>query len=157
MRRALDWQPGTNLLFETEHGPSGFDGPGGGDEVNIVEKGKNYGWPVIHHTQTRAGMEVAVVGIHAGVCAWQRHVLSWAAFPEFRGNFFFGCLRGRAHYSRELDGRRVVSQENLLEGSMAASAMSLKVRTVICTFQLQIKMAAGHRQPTTIESSGLCR
>src|SRR5256714_12207400 len=32
----------TNLLFETEHGPSGFDGPGGGDEVNIIERGKNY-------------------------------------------------------------------------------------------------------------------
>src|SRR5947209_20129573 len=55
--QGLDWQPGTNLMFQTEHGPSGFDGPGGGDEVNIVERGKNYGWPVIHHTQTHAGME----------------------------------------------------------------------------------------------------
>ena len=41
--QGLDWQPGTGLQFQTEHGPSGFDGPGGGDEVNIVEKGKNYG------------------------------------------------------------------------------------------------------------------
>src|SRR5256885_379471 len=47
--QGIDWQPGTNLLWETEHGPSGFDGPGGGDEVNIIERGKNYGWPVIHH------------------------------------------------------------------------------------------------------------
>ena len=44
------------LQFQTEHGPSGFDGPGGGDEVNIVEAGKNYGWPIIHHRQARAGL-----------------------------------------------------------------------------------------------------
>jgi len=43
--QGLDFQPGTNLMFQTEHGPSGFDGPGGGDEVNLVERGKNYGWP----------------------------------------------------------------------------------------------------------------
>jgi glucose/arabinose dehydrogenase len=55
--QGLDWQPGTGLMFQTEHGPSGFDGPGGGDEVNIVERGKNYGWPTIHHTQARAGLE----------------------------------------------------------------------------------------------------
>jgi len=39
--QGIDFQPGTNLLWETEHGPSGFDGPGGGDEVNIIERGKN--------------------------------------------------------------------------------------------------------------------
>jgi len=55
--QGIDWQPVTNLLFETEHGPSGFDGPEGGDEVNIIEKGKNYGWPLIHHKETRAGLE----------------------------------------------------------------------------------------------------
>lgn len=53
--QGMDWQPGTNLMFQTEHGPSGFDGPEGGDEVNIVERGKNYGWPTIHHKETRQG------------------------------------------------------------------------------------------------------
>ena len=53
--QGIAWQPGSGLIFETEHGPSGFDGPGGGDEVNIVERGKNYGWPTIHHKQTQAG------------------------------------------------------------------------------------------------------
>ncbi|HUC20224.1 MAG TPA: PQQ-dependent sugar dehydrogenase, partial [Candidatus Polarisedimenticolaceae bacterium] len=42
--QGLAWQPGTNQLFATEHGPSGFDGPGGGDEVNIIKKGANYGY-----------------------------------------------------------------------------------------------------------------
>ncbi|HET6890605.1 MAG TPA: PQQ-dependent sugar dehydrogenase, partial [Pyrinomonadaceae bacterium] len=55
--QGMDWQPGTNLMFQTEHGPSGFDGPGGGDEVNIVERGKNYGWSIIHHRETRSGLE----------------------------------------------------------------------------------------------------
>ena len=54
--QGLDWQPGTGLQFQTEHGPSGFDGPGGGDEVNIVEAGKNYGWPVVHHRESKEGM-----------------------------------------------------------------------------------------------------
>ena len=43
--QGLDWDPKSGLQFQTEHGPSGFDGPGGGDEVNIVESGGNYGWP----------------------------------------------------------------------------------------------------------------
>ncbi len=55
--QGIAWQPGTNLAFETEHGPSGFEGKGlGGDEVNILEAGKNYGWPEIHHTMTKEGM-----------------------------------------------------------------------------------------------------
>ncbi|MBF8248675.1 MAG: GSDH domain-containing protein, partial [Bacteroidetes bacterium] len=55
--QGIDFHPLTGLLFETEHGPSGFDGPGGGDEVNIIESGKNYGWPEIHHKVKRDGME----------------------------------------------------------------------------------------------------
>ena len=38
------------------------------------------------------------------------------AFPQFKGNFFFGCLRGTRLIRVVLDGRRVVSQENLLSG-----------------------------------------
>jgi glucose/arabinose dehydrogenase len=114
--QGIDWQPGTNLLFETEHGPSGFDGPGGGDEVNIIEKGKNYGWPLIHHTQTRPGMEAPLLE-YTPACAPASGMFYRAAqFPQFRGNFFFGCLVGRRIIRVVLDGRRVVSQENLLAG-----------------------------------------
>jgi len=54
--QGIDWDPKSGLLYETEHGPSGFDGGMGGDEVNIIERGKNYGWPEILHLETREGM-----------------------------------------------------------------------------------------------------
>jgi glucose/arabinose dehydrogenase len=114
--QGIDFQPGTNLLFETEHGPSGFDGPGGGDEVNIVEKGKNYGWPTIHHRDTKAGMEAPLLEYTPACAPGSGMFYRGAAFPEFRGNFFFGCLRGTRMIRVVLDGRRVVREENLLEG-----------------------------------------
>lgn len=114
--QGLDWQPGTNLMFQTEHGPSGFDGPGGGDEVNIVEKGKNYGWPVIHHRETRPGMEAPLLEYTPACAPASATFYRGTAFPQFRGNLFFGCLRSTRIVRVELDGRRVVTQENLLAG-----------------------------------------
>lgn len=112
--QGIDFQPGTNLLFETEHGPSGFDGPGGGDEVNIIEKGKNYGWPVVHHRATQAGMESPLLE-YTPACAPASGVFYHGSlFPQFKGNFFFGCLVGTRIIRVVLDGRRVVRQENLL-------------------------------------------
>lgn len=113
--QGLDWQPGSNLMFQTEHGPSGFDGPGGGDEVNIVERGKNYGWPIIHHKDTRAGLESPLLEYTPAVAPASGMFYRGSAFPQFRGNFFFGCLRGERIIRVVLDGRRVVSQESLLQ------------------------------------------
>lgn len=113
--QGLDFQPGTNLMFQTEHGPSGFDGPGGGDEVNIVEKGKNYGWPTIHHTQTAAGLEAPLLEYTPACAPGSGAFYRGSVFPQFKGNFFFGCLRGERVIRVVLDGRRVVSQENLLQ------------------------------------------
>ncbi len=114
--QGIDWQPGTGTLFETEHGPSGFDGPGGGDEMNIVEKGANYGWPIIHHRQERAGLKSPLLEYTPAVAPASGMFYSAPAFAEFRGNFFFGCLRGTAIIRVVLDGSRVVSQERMLEG-----------------------------------------
>jgi aldose sugar dehydrogenase len=113
--QGIDFQPGSNLLFETEHGPSGFDGPGGGDEVNIIERAKNYGWPVIHHRATQAGMESPLLEYTPACAPASGTFYRGSAFPQFKGNFFFGCLRGVRMIRVALDGRRVVSQENLLE------------------------------------------
>lgn len=113
--QGMDWQPGSNLMFQTEHGPSGFDGPGGGDEVNIVEKGKNYGWPTIHHTQTAAGLESPLLEYTPACAPASGSFYRGAVFPQFKGNFFFGCLRGERLIRVVLDGRRVVSQEDLVK------------------------------------------
>ena len=114
--QGMDWQPGTDLMFQTEHGPSGFDGPNGGDEVNIVERGKNYGWPIIHHTQTQAGLESPLLEYTPACAPASGMFYRGAQFPQFKGNFFFGCLRGERMIRVVLDGRKVVSQENLLTG-----------------------------------------
>jgi len=113
--QGIDFQPGTNLLFETEHGPSGFDGPGGGDEVNILERGKNYGWPVIHHRATHEGMESPLLEYTPACAPASGMFYRGSAFSQFKGNFFFGCLVGTRIIRVVLDGRHVISQENLLE------------------------------------------
>ena len=116
--QGIAWQPKTHLLFETEHGPSFFEGRGfGGDEVNILESGKNYGWPEIHHTETRSGMESPLLEYTPACAPGSAMFYSGSMFPAFNGNFFFGCLRGARIIRVTLDGRRVVNQENLLEGS----------------------------------------
>jgi glucose/arabinose dehydrogenase len=114
--QGIDFQPGTNLLWETEHGPSGFDGPGGGDEVNIIEGGKNYGWPVIHHRATGEGMESPLLEYTPACAPGSGMFYRGSQFPQFKGNFFFGCLVGRRIIRVVTNGRQVVSQENLLEG-----------------------------------------
>ncbi len=106
--QGIDWDPKSGLLFETEHGPSGFDGGFGGDEVNVIERGKNYGWPAIHHRQTRANM-VSPLSEYTPA-----HAPASGAF--WRGDFYFGCLRGEHLHHLVLDPtdrRKVVRDETL--------------------------------------------
>jgi glucose/arabinose dehydrogenase len=113
--QGLDFQPGTDLMFQTEHGPSGFDGPGGGDEVNVVERGKNYGWDAIHHRATKEGMESPLLEYTPACAPASGAFYRGAALAKFKGNFFFGCLRGEGLQRVVLDGRRVVSEERLFQ------------------------------------------
>jgi len=113
--QGLAWQPGTGLMFQTEHGPSGFDGPGGGDEVNIVERGKNYGWPTVHHKQTQAGLESPLLEYTPACAPASGAFYNGNAFPAFKGNFLIGGLRGVRIIRVSLNGRNVVSQEDLLK------------------------------------------
>jgi glucose/arabinose dehydrogenase len=105
------------LMFQTEHGPSGFEGKGGGaDEVNLVERGKNYGWAEIWGKQTREGMVAPLLEYTPACAPASALVYNAAAFPAFKGNLFFGCLRGTRIIRVVLNGKTVASQENLLEG-----------------------------------------
>jgi len=113
--QGMDWQPESNLMFQTEHGPSRFDGPEGGDEVNIVEKGKNYGWPIINHTETRQGPESPLLEYTPACAPASGMFYRGSVFHKFKGNFFFGCLRGEMLIRVALDGRRVLGQEGVVK------------------------------------------
>lgn len=115
--QGLAWQSGSGLMFQTEHGPSFFEGKGsGGDEVNIVERGKNLGWPEIHHTDKRDGMVSPLLEYSPACAPGSGMFYNGSVFPSFKGNFFFGCLRGAKIIRVVLNGRNVASQEDLLSG-----------------------------------------
>ena len=117
--QGIAWQPGSGLLFETEHGPSFFEGKGsGGDEVNIIERGKNYGWSEIHHTETRPGMESPLLEYSPACAPGSAMFYKGSAFPTMKGDFFFGCLRSKLIVRVTLNGRKATAQENLLEGNV---------------------------------------
>ncbi|MBK8983539.1 MAG: PQQ-dependent sugar dehydrogenase [Ignavibacteria bacterium] len=103
--QGIDWYPGTDILYSTEHGPSGFDGPGGGDEVNVIVKGGNYGWPEVSHEQSMEGMISPALVFTPAVAPASGMFYDSDSIPEFKNNFFFGCLRGNAIY-------RVIPDEN---------------------------------------------
>jgi aldose sugar dehydrogenase len=103
--QGLDWQPETGLQFQTEHGPSGFDGPGGGDEVNIVEAGKNYGWPVVHHKLSRAGMVSPLLEFTPAIAPSGASFVTGSRLPALRNDFLFACLRGERLVRVRLDPR----------------------------------------------------
>jgi glucose/arabinose dehydrogenase len=84
----------TGRLWETEHGSSATD------ELNIIEKGANYGWPVIRGNQKRNGMVTPV--INSGVVTWAP---SGAAY--LNESIFFAGLRGSALFEAKINGDKV--------------------------------------------------
>lgn len=112
-------QPETGLLFEQEHGPTG------GDEINRIKPGKNYGWPVITHGtniwggQTASGTEKA--GMEQPFRYWQPGIApcgitfySGDRYAAWHGDLFNGTLRG--YLTRlVLDDKKVINEEKLLE------------------------------------------
>lgn len=111
--QGLDWQPGTGIMFQSEHGPSGNDAPGGGDEINIVMRGKNYGWPIIHHKMTKEGMESPLLEYTPALAPSGATFYTSKNIPEWTNNFFFACLRGKRIVRVVLEGSKVVKTEDL--------------------------------------------
>lgn len=83
-------------LWATEHGRSGLQS--GFDELNLIKKGANYGWPTIEGDGSRAGMERPIV--HSG----PNETWAPAGMAFWDGSLFFGGLRGESLYEAKIDG-----------------------------------------------------
>jgi glucose/arabinose dehydrogenase len=81
-------------LWATEHGPSGTQT--GDDEINLIQKGGNYGWPVVKGAQTAPGMISPV--LESGKDTWAPSGMIY-----YKNNLFFGGLRGEALYQAKID------------------------------------------------------
>jgi len=114
--------PATGDLWLTEHGPQG------GDELNLVKPGANYGWPVVGYGVSYGSGGAIHAGTHAEGMTQPRKV--WVpstgtsglalytgdAFPHWRGHLLAGGLAGQVVSLLELDGQSVVREESLVKG-----------------------------------------
>ena len=112
----LTFDPATGVFWETEHGPVG------GDEVNVIEPGKNYGWGM-----ATFGLEPGIGRLHAtGVTDPITHYnpsigpagitfYTGNRFPAWKGNLFVTGMVGQKLIRMEIKGRQIVSQETLLQ------------------------------------------
>jgi aldose sugar dehydrogenase len=123
--QGLAMNPDTGDLWETEHGPQG------GDELNLILPGVNYGWPVITYgvnyrvgteigTRERQGMQQPAAFWVPSIAPSGLMVYTGDKFPEWKGNVFAGGLSsGYQQLSRlTLDGTRVTNREPLLQNKM---------------------------------------
>ena len=113
--------PATGELWADEHGPQG------GDELNRIQAGRNYGWPVIgygvnyttglaiHAGTHKEGMEQPVNVWVPSIGISGLMVYTGDKFPQWRGNIFAGGMNGQQLSRLTLDGQRVVSQELLVQ------------------------------------------
>jgi len=114
--QGIAWQPGTNQMWEVEHGPSGFDGPGGGDEVNLMTKGGNYGWPVVDHEESHEGMVSPKVLWTPAEAPSGCAFYDGAKIPQLKGNLFVACLKGENLMRLTVTGDNITAQEKIVTG-----------------------------------------
>jgi len=120
--QGLVWDDTYKRLWEIEHGPRG------GDEINLIEKGKNYGWPVISYGKEywgpiavgegthREGMQQPVKFYDPSIAPGSLLYYSADAFPEWKGSLFAGALKLR-HLNRITLNQKgeAIAEERLLE------------------------------------------
>ena len=115
--QGIDWKPGSGLMFSSEHGPSGFDGPPGGDEINLIEAGGNYGWPLVSHDEKREGTIPPLRQFTPAEAPGSLLFYSSDVLPMFTKSLFFGALRGEGLVRVELseeDARDFLSVEKII-------------------------------------------
>ncbi len=109
----------TKIIYETEHGPMG------GDEVNIVEAGKNYGWPTISYGMkygyqptgegaAKAGLEQPFFYYLPSLAISPIEVYRGEMFPEWEGDLLVGALAARAISKLDLVDGRIQSESRML-------------------------------------------
>ncbi|BAN47465.1 PQQ-dependent sugar dehydrogenase [Metapseudomonas resinovorans] len=114
--------PRTGVLWTHEHGPRG------GDELNIPQAGKNYGWPLATHGINYSLLPIpeargkTLPGTEEPIHVWERSpaisgmaFYSAERFPAWRDNLFIGALAQQQLIRLQLEGDRVVHEERLLE------------------------------------------
>ncbi len=116
--------PETGVLWTHEHGPQG------GDEVNVIRAGVNYGWPVITYGVnygwgTKIGEGTAKPGMAQPVHVWVPSIApsgmafyTGERFPRWKGDLFVGALRDRMLVRLVLEGEKIVREERLLQGTL---------------------------------------
>ncbi len=116
--------PETGRVWTQEHGPRG------GDEVNLIEAGANYGWPAISWGINYSGEPIGAGlreqdGMAQPVHFWDPSIApsgmtfySGDAFPEWQGDLFVGALKFQLIARLEMDGDKVVAEERLLQGEL---------------------------------------
>jgi aldose sugar dehydrogenase len=111
--------PASGKLWTHEHGPRG------GDEINIPQAGKNYGWPVIgygidysglriHDATAKAGMEQPLHYWVPSIAPSGMAFYTAERFPQWKNSLFVGALAGEHLARLTLDGEKVVAEERLL-------------------------------------------
>jgi glucose/arabinose dehydrogenase len=110
--QGIDWNS-EGEMYGTEHGPSGFDGPGGGDEVNKIEKGGNYGWPLVSHDKTLEGTISPLLVFTPAEAPASALIYSGMLFPQFKDDLFFGALRGENLMRVSLEGGKATGFDRL--------------------------------------------
>jgi glucose/arabinose dehydrogenase len=114
--------PETGIIWQGEHGPQG------GDELNRILGGSNYGWPVIgygvnygpgipiHDTQLREGMEQPTYFWVPSIATSGLMVYRGEQFPGWQGDIFVGGLAGERLVRLDMEGQEVIGAETLLRG-----------------------------------------
>lgn len=120
--QGLAVHPETGDIWASEHGPQG------GDELNLIRPGLNFGWPVvgygvnyrtgkaIHEGTHRDGMEPPVYFWVPSIATAGMMFYTGDKFPNWKGNLFVGGMVGQQLARLTMDGRRVRSEETLSQG-----------------------------------------
>ncbi|MCC5834742.1 MAG: PQQ-dependent sugar dehydrogenase [Opitutales bacterium] len=117
--QGMDIHPETGVIWQTEHGPRG------GDELNRIGRGLNYGWPVISyginyngrpitHLTEKEGMEQPVIDWTPSIAVCGIAFYTGDKFPEWRNNLFVGGLAAQVVHRVVLDGDEAVHEEVIL-------------------------------------------